>query len=350
MGTITGGAGNDVLVGTDVGDVTRISVTSAGAQVSGLSTQPVFSSDGTKVLFTSAAALTTDDTNSVADVYLKDLVTGVVTLVSKTSAGGVGSGLSTDARFSPDGTKVVFRSEASNLVAGDTNNANDIFIKDLATGAVTRLTVGSAGEQSINGAYGPVFSPGGTKVAFYGSAPGFAAPALGIFVKDLTTGVTTSITPGTGIGSSYNPVFSPDGSKIAFNGGEALVAGDTNNAYDVFIRDLTSGVTTRVSTDSAGAQVNNHSSGVQFSLDGSKVVFTSMANNLVAGDTNYTSDVFVKNLTTGVVTRVSTGAGGEQGNAGSTDASFSPDGTKVLFTSNATNLVAGDTNSSSDLS
>ena len=349
MGTITGGGGNDVLVGTDEGGVTRISVTSAGAQVSGSSTQPVFSSDGTKVLFTSTAALTAEDTNGVADVYLKDLVTGAVTLVSTTAAGVVGAGQSMDARFSPDGTKVAFRSDATNLVAGDTNNANDIFIKDLATGAVTRLTVGSGGEQSINGAYGPVFSPDGTKIAFYGSAPGFAAPALGIFVKDLTTGVTTSITPGSGIGSSYAPVFSPDGSKIAFYSGEGLVAGDTNISYDVFIRDLTSGVTTRVSTDSAGAQVSGHSGGVQFSPDGAKVVFESMSPNLVAGDTNNASDIFVKDLATGVVTRVSTGAGGEQGGNASTNASFSPDGTKVLFSSSATNLVAGDTNSADDL-
>ncbi len=118
---------------------------------------------------------------------------------------------------------------------------------------------------------------------------------------------------------------------------------------DIFVKDLVTGAITRVSTNASGAQAANLSRNPVFSPDGTKVAFASFANNLVAGDTNGTQDIFVKDLVTGAVTRVSTSAAGAQSNNYSIDAAFSPDGTKLVFTSNAGNLVAGDTNGVPDI-
>ena len=106
---------------------------------------------------------------------------------------------------------------------------------------------------------------------------------------------------------------------------------------------------TRVSTDSSGEQGNGGSGVPVFSADGTQLAFTSGAPNLVAGDTNGTGDIFVKNLSTGAVTRVSTDGSGEQVTGDSFEPVFSADGTQVTFQSYASNLVAGDTNGYADI-
>jgi len=370
---LVGSVYDDVLTGTDGGELIRVSTNSAGAQAvdNGFrgSFDPVLSPNGAKLLFTSYANnLVAGDTNDLADVFLKDLTTGVVTRVSTNGAGGQavgGSGGSTQASFSADGAKVIFTSTASNLVAGDTNGVADIFIKDLATGAVTRVSTTSAGGQSsvvqFPGDSGDgVLSADGTKVAFASYADNLVSGdtnlARDIFVKDLLTGAVTRVSTDSA-GTQANlyayasaPVFSPDGSKIAFlSDASNLVAGDTNGSRDVFVRNLATGVVTRVSTDGAGAQGNSEAMGVVFSPDGAKVMFTSYASNLVAGDTNDVSDLFIKDLVTGAVTRVSTDGVGSQANGYSRNAVFSPDGASVAFESYASNLTPGDSNFAVDL-
>ncbi len=357
MATIVGGTGNDVLVGTDAGGIVRVSVTSAGVGGYQAATDAVFSQDGTKVVFTTPGALSADDSAYGGDVYVRDLTTGVTTLVSTNGAGILGNDWSDDPVISPDGTKVMFRSFASNLVAGDTNGVNDVFIKDLVTGAVTMVSAGAAQEDVTGG----VFSPDGTKVAFK-VLRGWDNPGTQqIWVRDLTNGtLTLASANAAGVAAaatgaytqpySYNAVFSPDGTKLGFvSDAGNLVAGDTYGQSDAFIKDLATGAITRISTGAAGEEANGATSSLAFSADGTKVLFVSNANNLVAGDTNGVVDVFVKVLATGVVTRVSTGAAGLQANGQVFSASFSPDGTKVLFTSEASNLVAGDTNNATDI-
>ena len=128
-----------------------------------------------------------------------------------------------------------------------------------------------------------------------------------------------------------------------------LVADDTNNTSDIFVKDLGSGTVSRVSTGAGGAQGNGWSDRPVFSPDGTQVVFDSTATNLVPADTNSSSDVFVKDLKTGAISRVSTDAAGAQANGPSSAAVFSPDGTKVAFASLASNLVTGDTNNAPDI-
>ena len=338
--------------------ITRVSTDAAGTPGNGYSSGPVFSPDGSKIAYHSQASnLVAGDTNDSYDVFVKDLATGAVTLVSVGAFGPQGNASSTSPVFSPDGSKIVFSSSAFNLVAGDTNGKADVFVKDLVTGAMTRVSVDAAGTEGNAGSSQAVFSPDGSKIAFVSQAtnlaPGGISGKSDIFIKDLTSGALTRITTATaGIDftGSSDPVFSPDGSKIAFHSDTTnLVAGDTNRSFDIFVKDLTTGVVTRVSVSASGAQANLNSFSPVFSPDGNKIAFQSAATTLVAGDTNGAGDIFVKDLTTGAISRVSVSAAGVQALSGSFSAVFSPDGSKIAFFSDASNLVTGDTNGSFDV-
>ncbi|MFD1281513.1 Hint domain-containing protein, partial [Methylobacterium goesingense] len=345
--------------------ITRVSTASDGTQGTSVSqtaaTGSQVSADGRYVVFQSLATnLVAGDTNAQQDVFVKDTLTGTVTLVSTSSAGVQGNSTSNTASISADGTRVAFQSSASNLVAGDTNGQQDIFVKDLTTGTTTRVSTDSTGAQTTSGtSTTPSISADGTRVAFQSGATNLVAGDTNgltdVFVKNLTTGTTTRVsTDSAGAqvnGTSNNASISADGTRIAFQSiANNLVVGDTNSLTDVFVKDLTTGNTTLVSTDSTGAQASSISSNASISADGTRVAFQSTATNLVAGDTNGATDVFVKDLGTGTTTRVSTDSTGAQatGGGGSTGASISADGTRVAFQSTATNLVAGDTNNTTD--
>ena len=128
-----------------------------------------------------------------------------------------------------------------------------------------------------------------------------------------------------------------------------LVAGDTNRHTDVFVHDRATGQTTRVSVSSHGVQANDGSGEATISPDGRFVTFASMASNLVVGDTNQSSDVFVRDRATGQTTRVSVNSHRGQGNVDSLDPAISANGRFVAFASGASNLVAGDTNGKEDV-
>jgi Ca2+-binding RTX toxin-like protein len=253
---------------------------------------------------------------------------------------------------------MIFGSDASYLVAGDTNKAPDIFLKDLANGAVTRLSTTADGRQANGGSYAPVFAPDGRSVVFYSNASNLVAgdtnKAQDIFLKDLASGAVTRLsTTADGQqanGDSSGPVFAPDGRSVVFYSyASNLVAGDTNGAPDIFLKDLASGTVTRLSITADGYQANKASYNPVFAPDGRSVVFQSDASNLVAKDTNNARDIFLKDLASGTVTRLSTTADGQQANYGSYVPAFAPDGRSVVFQSDASNLVAGDTNGTTDV-
>ncbi len=347
--------------------IVRVSTTSSGLGGDHGSGDPVVSPDGTKVVFASDADdLVVGDTNGVTDLFLKDLATGAITRISTDTAGAQANDASAGpVYFSADSSKIIFTSAATNLVAGDTNNRPDVFVKTLSTGVTIRVSTDGAGVQANSGtiSVSASISGDGNLVAFDDNATNLVGVdtngAKDVFVKNLTSGavvLASTDSGGTqGNGTSLQPFLSPDGTKVAFlSSSTNLVAGDTNGFIDVFVKILSgagAGTTTRISTDSAGAQSNGNSvdTRISFSADGTKVVFSSAASNLVAGDTNGVTDVFVKDMVSGVTTLVSTSSAGALGNGSSSLASFSPDGTRVMFTSSASNLVTGDTNGSTDV-
>jgi flagellin-like hook-associated protein FlgL len=178
-----------------------------------------------------------------------------------------------------------------------------------------------------------------------------------VFVKDTVTGVTTRVSTdssgnqGSNGGYLSATAISQDGRFVAFSSDSTnLVAGDTNGAQDTFIKDMLSGVTTRVSTDSSGNQANSTTWVSAISAEGRFVAFDSLASNLVAGDTNGVRDTFIKDTVSGVTTRISVDSSGVQGNAQSFSAGgLSADGRFMFFQGDASNLVAGDTNGAGDI-
>ena len=192
-----------------------------------------------------------------------------------------------------DGRFVVFTSDAPDLVPGDTNAAHDVFIRDGLTGTVERVSVASGGDQADAGSSSGAVSGDGRYVAF---------------VSEATN----------------------------------LVAGDTNGFADIFLRDRTLGTTARVNTGVYGAEANDVSYSPRISADAKWVLYTSWATNIVSGDTNYSPDVFLLDRSTGQRRRVSTRNGGGQSDYGGDFGDLSDDGNYIVFSSESTNIVAGD--------
>ena len=339
--------------------ITRVSVDSAGNQGNAPSFDPSISADGRFVAFTSIASnLVPGDTNNNRDVFVRDLSTNTTTRVSVGSAANQANSLSLFPSISADGRFVAFDSYANNLVPGDTNAKSDIFVRDLSTNTTTRVSVGSAGNQANEDSSSSSISADGRFVAFWSNAsnlvPGDTNDSSDIFVRDLSTNTTTRVSVDSagnqGTGGSSDASISADGRFVAFSSNASnLVPGDTNASGDIFVRDLLTNTTTRVSVDSAGNQGNDASSGGSISADGRFVAFSSLASNLVPGDTNASRDIFVRDLSTNTTTRVSVSGAGNQGNDYSSDASISADGRFVTFSSEASNLVPGDTNNKEDI-
>jgi Tol biopolymer transport system component len=336
----------------------RISVASDGTQGNGFSVDPSLSADGRYVAFRSTASnLVAGDTNEMTDMFVHDRQTGVTTRVSVASDGTQSNGLSQEAAISTDGRYVTFKSSASNLVPADTNDVNDVFVHDRHTGMTTRESVANNGLQGFKSSEEPALSGDGRYVAFY-SAEGFVAADTNavsdVFVRDRQTGATTRVSVATGgeqgNSNSSVPSLSVDGRYVAFGSDASnLVAGDTNGVSDVFVHDRQTGVTSRVSVTDDGTQGNGISGAPMLSADGRFVAFMSFASNLVAGDTNGQPDVFVHDRQTSLTKRVSVASNGTQGSGLSFPAAFSADGRHLAFSSAASNLVTGDTNGVEDI-
>jgi len=342
---------------------TRVSVASDGTQGNDFSDAPSLSATGRYVAFFSLASnLVSGDTNGTGDVFVHDRASGQTTLVTVASDGAQANGASHHASISATGRYVAFQSEASNLVSGDTNNTFDVFLHDRETGQTTRVSVHSDGTQGNGLSLHPSLSATGRYVAFDSFASNLVSGDTNtcgpytngtcpdIFVHDRATGQTTRISvasDGTQAnGYSDIPSISASGRFVAFHSfATNLVSDDTNGVPDVFVHDRKTGQTTRVSVASDGTQGNDNSDGFSLSATGRYVAFHSFATNLVSGDTNSTSDVFVHDRASGQTTRVSVASNGAQGNGGSYDPSISATGRYLAFYSDASNLVNGDTNS-----
>jgi Tol biopolymer transport system component len=181
-----------------------------------------------------------------------------------------------------------------------------------------------------------------------------AAKTVAILLGGVAFGQTTELVSVSTGGApanwhSYAPSISADARCVAFHSAANLVAGDTNGVYDVFLRDRQSATTELVSVSTAGAQGDGHSYEASISADARYVAFSSLASNLVAGDTNGFYDTFVRDRQSGTTVRVSVATGGAQGDSESLEPSISADGRYVAFRSRATNFVVSDTNAVTDI-
>jgi Tol biopolymer transport system component len=288
---------------------------------------------------------------------------------SVSSGGAAANSFSFESTLSGNGRFVAFVSDASNLVSGDTNGFQDIFVYDLKTGETKRISVNSSGAESNHDSYTPAFSANGRYVAFTSGAsnlvPGDGNGAEDIFLHDLKSGTTQLVSLSSEGAASNNfssdPVLAAKGRLVVFSSyASNLVPGDTNGVTDIFIRDLKAGTTKRISVDSSGNEGNGYSASPAFSANGRFVAFMSAATNLVPGDTNGFEDVFVHDLKTGITERVSVSSTGEEASISGYDPmdycagawfwiysgspSISADGRFVAFDSDACNLVEEDTN------
>lgn len=342
-----------------------VSATPVGASADDAATfgRPQWSANG-RVVFTSASAkLVQGDTNGHRDVFVRDLATGTTTLVSVGLNGVPANNASDDASISADGRYVAFGSLASNLVPGDTNGFSDVFVRDLRTSTTTRLSVPAGGGQA-NGhsAFGSpaMISAGDRYVAFSSTAQNLAQGkpdfTREVYVADRQTGVVRrASTPqggGWANGSSDAASVSDDGSLVVFQSvASNLVSGDRNGLRDVFLRDMVSGTTTLLSHGATGDPANGASSAglPGMTPDGRAVVITSTASNLVAGDTNQAGDVFVYDRQSDTFVLASEGADDAPAKGTSSDPSLSANGRWVAFTSFAPNLVPGDGDGTTDV-
>lgn len=281
--------------------IERVNVGNDEAQANsepGSINSPPMSADGRYVVFISAANnLVPGDTNGGRDVFVRDLELGTTRRVSVTSSGLQANGDSHRASISANGRFVAFTSDADNLVAGDTNQALDVFLHDLQLGTTIRVSLTDADTQADGS---PVVSADGRFVAFESRATNLAdgPNERNIFVRDIHLGTTRLVSVqldnSQSSGISFSPSISDDGRFVAFaSTASHLVSGDTNDQTDIFVRDLHRGVTTRVNLNAEGQQANGHSHSPVISGDGTHLVFHSGANNLVPNDLNGADDVFV---------------------------------------------------------
>jgi CSLREA domain-containing protein len=315
--------------------------------------------DGRFVAFSTAASnLVPGDTNGTDDVFVYDRQSDTVERVSVASDGTQGKGSSYRPSLTADGRIAAFWSYASNLVPGDTNGAPDVFGYDRQSGTVERVSVASHGTEGDSHSYGSSLSADGRFVAFSNEVSNLVLDDLNgcddVFVYDRQSDRVERVSvasDGTeGDNQSGSPSMSADGRFVAFQSDASnLVPGDTNGRTDVFVYDRQSGTVERVSVASDGTQGDGGSGSPSLSPDGRFVAFQSDASNLVPGDTNGRSDLFVYDRQNGTVERVSVASDGTQGDSSSSDPSLSADGRFVAFQSDASNLVPDDTNGGTDV-
>ncbi|HET6352247.1 MAG TPA: hypothetical protein VFG89_08975 [Coriobacteriia bacterium] len=363
-------ATSDVFVrNRRTGAVQCVSVASTGEQANKQSDMAKITPDGRYVVFESDATnLAPGDTNNDVDVFVHDMNTGVTTRVSVASDGSGANAYSHDSDISADGRYVVFSSEATNLVANDSNGDEDIFVRDLVEHTTKRVSVRTVmiGDvplnlQADNFSGAPCISADGRFVAFSSAAENLVANdnngQADIFVRDLQSATTTSTTrvsiSSTGVEADRrcdDAAISADGRFIVFGtSSTTLVPGDTDNIWDVCLRDRTAGTTSLVSLSQLGAQGNGESADAVISADGSRVAFSSLASNLVIGDTNGLRDIFVRNLTTHTTSRLSRSTSGVPADKACWEPSLSADGRWVGFESDSDKLVLNDVNNKADV-
>jgi len=341
------------------GKVTLASCDASGTPlniIQNLAVTPSLNFNGTEIAFEGF------DTHGKDGIYVKNLITGALTVETIGPSGQAANDVAHHPRLSPDGTKLMFDSDATNLVAGDTNGHTDVFIRDLTTNTTTLVSeVNGVTPTLANGdSDNASWSADGTRIVFESRASNLVADNTHtweqIYTKNLATGVITEVSAdsfasGFGNGNSWNPVFDPkDNNKFAFETyATDFVNSDTNGFEDIYLRDAVHSAAYQESIKVDGSmnvtQGNNHSFYPEFSPDGNYIVFDSQASNFVTNDTNGHRDVYMVNIATHQITLISQNGSGVVGNGDSGYSEgppvFSPDGSVIMFATDATNYLSG---------
>lgn len=341
------------------GTTELVSLAWDGAQGDGDSLEPELSADARFVAFFSYATnLVPGDTNAKPDVFVRDTLLSTTELVSVALGGAIDDGGNRYPTISHDGRFVAWESLSTDLVAGDSNLARDIFVRDRLLGTTVRVSVASDGSQGNGESSDANISGDGRWVAFESDAtnlvPGDTNGVTDVFVHDLWTGTTVraSVAPSgaQGLQPSNDPYLSADGHLVAFDSrASTLVPNDGNGQIDVFVKDLQNGGIERWSVDSAGVEADWDCYDPVLDPAGERVVFFSLASNLAPGDTNGVEDIFLHERASGRTERVSIGDSGQQATDGCFYPALSADGRLVAFDSFSPGLVAGDANGTRDI-
>lgn len=344
-----------------------VSIGLDGHPADGGSTAPVLDAAGTRIVFTSAASnLVPGDTNRATDVFVRD-GDGPTRRVSVSTAGGDPNGPSSEPDISADGRYVAFTSSASNLVPGDTNGRPDVFVRDLVAGTTTRVSVTAAGRQAAGASTTPAISADGRVVSFASTAANLVPDDRNhipdVFVRDLRAQRTERVSVGTTGREQARAVIAPftqisdvsgDGRYVVFDSDAAnLVAGDVNRHTDVFLRDRLRRTTRLVSLSSTNVEGDNDSFAPTITPDGRFVSFESFASDLAPGD-GPREDVMLRDVRGRATTMVDVPADGslrapELVGQLLQRPAVSHDGRFAVFTSTAPNMVGGDGNGVEDV-
>ncbi|MFG0247925.1 MAG: SdrD B-like domain-containing protein, partial [Phycisphaeraceae bacterium JB051] len=286
------------------GQTKRINTLPDGTQANRSSDDPVISGDGRYIAFESSASNLASGTSlSVNEIYIFDQETGALTFMDIALDDTQKNRGYNDPSISADGRYVTFWSTKSNLVADDTNEIPDVFVHDRQTGQTRLVSLSNEGVQANNAGYDPVISPDGRYVAFYSSANNLVTDDTGytadIFVYDLQSDqikrITVNAQGDQANRSSYSPTFSADGRYVAFHtqATNLLYGQSTQSSAGIVVYDQLTGDYTYASQSNDGQQANDYAYDPAISADGSIIVYHTTASNLVDGDTNDSSDIFM---------------------------------------------------------
>jgi Tol biopolymer transport system component len=374
----------------------RVSVTNAGGQapVGSGSGNIAISASGRYIVFETNAQLVPADTNTSADIYVRDLVNHTTKRVSVRPNGGqLNGGNFAPVAISRGGRWIAY--DACGVITGfncgtvvTNQTTGQVLVRAFGTGVANRaisargryvaedngffdrafvvrtnvrngthhavsVEVPGAGPDDFSVLAG--MSAEGRFVLFTHHSASRAGPSTRVFVRDMAlrrtrlVSVSSSGQPAN-TGVTGNAISADGRSRMFSSAADNLVGRDTNGRADVFVRVRGLAKTRRISVSSLGHQANARSGGLGISATGRFCLFWSDASNLVPGDTNHSRDVFVHDLRTGRTFRADlTSAGAQIQAPGSPMAAISGDGAWVAWVSNAANIVAGDTNGRQDV-
>ena len=326
--------------------VELITLAPDGVQANGSSSSGSISGDGNYIAFASFADnLVAGDANKQRDIFLYNRLAKTTQLVSVASNGTQANGLSLFSAINDDGKYVAYESTASNLVSGDSNGLTDIFLFDRINQKTTRINVAADGTQANGVSTIGSISDDGNFVSFTSEASNLVANDTNgksdVFIYDRQKNTVELISTG-GNGDSTSGLISGNGLYVVYESdADNLVAGDTNGKKDIFIYDRVNKTTELVDVANNGIQSNGNSRDASISDDGNYVAFLSEADNLVSGDatTDIGSDIFIRDRQQKTTKRLDFDS----------FPTLSGDAKSLVFNSGLDDLVAEDTNLTGDV-